>query len=122
MGDPCLRPETGWIGGWAIIVADIIVMANLAEIAGLYGFLLLGIADRRLLAVTVGGVAWIAMMTGVCVIGIEIDARTQRWLLTAEIVTLAVFAVVALVRVYIGHGALIIPRVLVLAVRRVRAR
>ena len=26
----------GWLGGWAIIVADIIVMANLAQIAGLY--------------------------------------------------------------------------------------
>src|SRR4051812_23627970 len=33
-------PSTGWIGGWAIIVADIIVMANLAQIAGLYTFLL----------------------------------------------------------------------------------
>src|SRR3954451_25277452 len=33
-------PSTGWIGGWAIIVADIIVMANLAQIAGLYSFLL----------------------------------------------------------------------------------
>ena len=30
----------GWLGGWAIIVADIIVMANLAQIAGLYSFLL----------------------------------------------------------------------------------
>ena len=32
-----LGPWTGWIGGWAIIVADVIVMANLAQIAGLYG-------------------------------------------------------------------------------------
>ena len=30
------------MGGWAIVVADIIVMANLAQIAGLYGFLLVG--------------------------------------------------------------------------------
>ena len=35
-----MGPWAGWIGGWAIIVADIIVMANLAQIAGLYGFLL----------------------------------------------------------------------------------
>ena len=48
------------------------------------------------------GVAWIAIMTVVCVIGIEVNARTQRWLLTAEIVTLAVFAAVALVRVWLG--------------------
>ena len=31
-----MGPQIGWIGGWAIIVADIIVMANLAQIAGLY--------------------------------------------------------------------------------------
>ena len=37
-----LGPAPGWIGGWAIIVADIVVMANLAQIAGLYTFLLFG--------------------------------------------------------------------------------
>jgi nucleotide-binding universal stress UspA family protein len=37
-----MGPWAGWIGGWAIIVADVIVMANLAQIAGLYGFLLFG--------------------------------------------------------------------------------
>ncbi|MSX03235.1 MAG: amino acid transporter, partial [Actinobacteria bacterium] len=31
-----MGPGLGWIGGWAIIVADVIVMANLAQIAGLY--------------------------------------------------------------------------------------
>ena len=97
-------PKTGWIGGWAIIVADIIVMANLAEIAGRYSFLLVGVHNPSLLAVTAIGVAWIAIMTVVCVIGIEVNARTQRWLLAAEIVTLAVFALVALVRVATGHA------------------
>ena len=38
---------TGWMGGWAIIVADIIVMANLAQIAGRYTFLLFGVHTRR---------------------------------------------------------------------------
>src|SRR3954454_3774838 len=33
-------PSAGWLGGWAIIVADIVVMANLAQIAGLYTYLL----------------------------------------------------------------------------------
>ena len=97
-------PKAGWLGGWAIVVADVIVMANLAEIAGRYSFLLLGIDDPSTLAVTAIGVAWIAIMTVVCVIGIEVNARTQRWLLTAEIATLAAFAVVALVRVFAGHA------------------
>jgi amino acid transporter len=94
-------PTTGWIGGWAIIVADIIVMANLAQIAGLYTFLLFdsSYAPSTFL-VTLVGVVWIAVMTWICVIGIELNAKTQRWLLTAEIVTLAVFSVVALVRVF----------------------
>ena len=30
----------GWLGGWASVVADIVVMANLAQIAGKYTFLL----------------------------------------------------------------------------------
>jgi amino acid transporter len=85
-------PKTGWLGGWAIIVADIVCMANLAEIAGRYSFLLLGFNHPSVVAVTAVGVAWIAIMTVVCVIGIEVNARTQRWLLAAEIVTLAVFA------------------------------
>ena len=37
-----MGPQLGWIAGWAIVVADIIVMANLAQIAGLYTFLLFG--------------------------------------------------------------------------------
>src|SRR5690349_6915102 len=86
------------LGGWAIIVADLIVMANLAQIAGLYSFLLLGIEAPSTLAVTAVGVVWIAIMTAVCVIGVEVNPRTQRWLLTAEIVTLAAFALVAIVR------------------------
>ncbi len=47
-----MGPSVGWIAGWAIIVADVIVMANLAQIAGLYSFLLLGIDDPSTLAVT----------------------------------------------------------------------
>ena len=94
-------PSWGWIGGWAIVVADIIVMANLAQIAGLYSFLLIdSSATPSTAVVTLVGVVWIAVMTWICVIGIELNATTQRWLLTAEIVTLAIFASVALVRVW----------------------
>jgi amino acid transporter len=37
-----LRPKTGWAGGWAIIAADVLVMASLAQVAGQYVFLLFG--------------------------------------------------------------------------------
>jgi amino acid transporter len=102
-----LGPHMGWLSGWAIVAADIIVMASLAQIAGIYTFLLFGwqSAADSLLAVTIVGVIWIAVMTWICVIGIELNAKTQRWLLTAEILTLAVFAVVAIVKVYANSPA-----------------
>ena len=99
-----MGPYAGWIGGWAIIVADIIVMANLAQIAGLYSFRLFdwqSAADSTT-AVTAVGIVWIAIMTAICVYGIELSARTQVGLLGAELLTLGIFAVVALVKVAAG--------------------
>ena len=98
-----IGPRTGWITGWAIIMADLFVMANLAQIAGLYTFLLFdwqSAADSTF-AVTLVGVAWIAVMTWICVVGIELSARTQFFLLGAEVLTLALFSVVALFKVYL---------------------
>jgi amino acid transporter len=101
-----MGPQLGWLAGWAIVVADIIVMANLAQIAGLYTFLLVGwsSAAASTVAVTAVGVLWIVVMTAIVVIGIELSARTQVGLLAAEIFTLALFAVVALVKVYSGSA------------------
>jgi amino acid transporter len=101
-----MGPQLGWIAGWTIVVADVIVMANLAQIAGLYTFLLVGwdSAAASTAAVTAVGVVWIALMTAIVLIGIELSARTQIGLLAAEIVTLAAFAAVALVKVYSGDA------------------
>jgi amino acid transporter len=97
-----MGPWLGWINGWVIVVADIVVMANLAQIAGLYTFKLFGwdAAANSTAAVTTVGVIWIIVMTTIVVIGIELSARTQRWLLSAEILTLTLFSVVALIKVY----------------------
>lgn len=103
-------PITGWMGGWGIIAADVIVMANLAQIAGSYSFTLLGqfgipgVADlsSNVLWSTLAGLAWIAIMTYICYRGIEISARLQYFLLSIEVVVLIIFAVVALTRVFSG--------------------
>jgi amino acid transporter len=102
-----LGPWVGWLGGWAIVVADLVVMANLAQIAGLYSFTLVGwdAAAGSTAAVTAAGVLWIVVMTAITTIGIELSARTQWYLLGAELATLALFAVVALVRVYAGDAS-----------------
>jgi amino acid transporter len=98
-----MGPQLGWIAGWVIVVADIIVMANLAQIAGLYSFELFDISASTA-AVTIVGVVWIIIMTAIVVIGIELSARTQVGLLAAEIFTLALFSVVALIKVYAGSA------------------
>ena len=101
------NPGWGWTGGWAIVVADILVMASLAQVAGQYVFLLFNTQSIGSNAtsgwVLLVGVLWIIAMTYICYRGIEVSARLQRVLLGVEIVMLLVFSVVALTRVGTGH-------------------
>jgi Amino acid transporters len=100
-----MGPRLGWLTGWAIVAADVVVMATLAYIAGVYTFKLFGMeaAANSLLDVSIVAAVWIAVMTWICYVGIELSARIQYVLLTAEIVVLGLFSVVALAHVYIGH-------------------
>jgi amino acid transporter len=102
-----LGPATGWVNGWAIFLADVLVMASLADIAGIYTFKLFGweAAAESTGAVMAAAVVWIAVMTWICYRGIELSARIQQILLSAEILILGLFAVVALVKVYSSHPA-----------------
>jgi amino acid transporter len=97
-----IGPKSGWAAGWAIIVADVLVMPSLAYVAGQYTFQLFnwdsaGNSDWAILA---AGVIWIVVMTWICYVGVELSARTQQILLTIEVLTLTLFAVVALYKVY----------------------
>ncbi len=101
-------PKSGWMGGWGIIAADVLVMASLAQVAGQYVFLLFG-ADGIGSSPSSGwvllvGLGWMALMTYICYRGIELSAAIQRWLLSVEVVMLAILAITALVKVYSGHG------------------
>jgi amino acid transporter len=98
-------PQIGWVNGWAIFLADIIVMASLSEIAANYTYLLVGwhAAANSTFALIVGAVVWIALMTWICYRGIELSARVQTILLSLELFTLSLFVVVALIKVYANH-------------------
>lgn len=105
-------PKTGWLGGWGIIAADTIVMANLAQIAGSYSFVFLGelgipgvaeLGDNVVWSTAVG-IVWIALMTWICYKGIEVSAKLQYGLLAIEVLVLILFAIVALFRVLSGDG------------------
>ncbi|MDK9353539.1 APC family permease [Propionibacterium freudenreichii] len=103
-------PRSGWMGGWMIIASDVIVMANLAAIAGSYSFELanqVGLHNTlssSTLASTIAGVAWIAIMAWICYRGIEFSAKIQYVLLGIELLTLLVFAGTALFRVFAHHA------------------
>ena len=106
-GARAFGPRAGWVGGWAIVVADVLVMASLAQVAGQYIFLLFGATGIGTNPasgwVLLTGVAWIIFMTYICYRGIEVSANFQKALLSIEITMLIVLSVVALVRVGTGH-------------------
>jgi amino acid transporter len=106
-GTRTFGPKTGWAGGWAIVAADVLVMASLAQVAGQYIFLLFnanGIGTNPASGwVLLTGVAWIAFMTFICYVGIEVSANFQKALLSIEVTMLMVLSVVALIRVGTGH-------------------
>src|SRR6266704_3465248 len=99
-------PKTGWFGGWAIVVADVLVMASLAQVAGQYVFLLFnaqGIGTNATSGwVLLVGIMWIVLMTAICYVGIEVSANFQKILLSIELTMLLVLSIVALVKVGAG--------------------
>jgi len=102
-------PKTGWAGGWGIVAADVLVMASLAQVAGVYVFLLFGNTaiggNYTAWQVLLVGIGWIVAMSYICYRGIEVSAWFQRILLTIEIIVLLVLAVTALVKTVVSHPA-----------------
>jgi amino acid transporter len=112
-GTKAFGPKIGWMGGWGIVAADIIVMANLAAIAGSYIYLFIGhfahsdyisgLANNKWWTLLLG-MGWIALMAFVCYIGIEIAAAVQYGLLAVELIMLFILSITALSKVYAGSA------------------
>ena len=127
-----IGPSAGWLGGWAICTTGILVVGSLADVAAFYIFDLFGLDSLRddKVAVTIIAIVIIAVMTMICVLGTELSAHFQRFLIFAQVAALLIFAVVALVKVGAGDAPGGVDRpgaVLVLALRgrrpqRARAR
>ncbi|RYV50102.1 APC family permease [Pengzhenrongella frigida] len=102
-----MGPWFGWIGGWAITLTGVLVIGSLAEVGVRFGLLTVGldgVAESKL-AVTVGAVALILVMTCFCVLGTELSARVQNILILAQVGSLLVFGLVALIKVSQGNAA-----------------
>ena len=90
-------PKAGWIAGWGCIVADLVIMPNLAGVSGQYLVLLFDEKKaNNIYLTTFIGILFIIAMTWICWKGIELSARSQVLLLGTELVVLAAFAVIAI--------------------------
>jgi amino acid transporter len=100
-------PYIGWLGGWAAILATIIVLSNLAGVAVQFFYQLLGDAfdsvyvselwENRLVNV-VTCLAFLAIATWVAYRGITTTEKVQIVLVIFQLAVLFVFAVAALAK------------------------
>ena len=85
-GTKALGPWIGWLGGWGVAVSAIIVLANVAEIAGTYLLLFFGaddLAENAIVRVALG-VVFIVVMTYVSYRGIILSERIQAVLVRSS--------------------------------------
>jgi amino acid transporter len=96
-------PKAGWIAGWGCIVADLVIMPNLAGVSGQYLVLLFSekLSENIWLTTSIG-VLFIIAMCWICWKGIELSARSQVLLLGTEMLVLALFAVISLSKAFSG--------------------
>lgn len=101
-----IGPSAGWIGGWAICTTGILVVGSLADVAAFYIFDLATLDSLRdsKLAVTLFAILIIVVMTAICVIGTELSAHFQRFLIGAQVLALLIFAGAAIFKVAAGDG------------------
>jgi len=97
----------GRMVGWTTVMACVLVMSNLAQVAAIYTYILFGLdsaADSRLAQAGLGTL-FILVMALLAYRGIRIAATTQFILLTIEVLALSWFAISA----FREAGSLSIP-------------
>ncbi|WP_395307898.1 APC family permease [Mycobacterium sp. AMU20-3851] len=104
-------PYVGWMCGWGMVVASIIVLSNLAAIAVEFFYLLIArVAGNPAIADLAGNklvniittLVFIAVATLIASRGITTSERVQYVLVAFQLVVLVVFAVAALI--HVGRG------------------
>ena len=105
-----IHPALGFITGWVIVAADVIVMISLAGVAASSTLTLFGLSDTSVHIIwfdfslsTAIGILWIAVLTWIVIRGIRLSAKMQWFLLAAEYIVVMAFAVWAIVEVYVNH-------------------
>ncbi len=95
-----LHEVAGFFSGWLILLDYILIPALL--------YLFSAVALRPILPAVPAWLwlaAFVAFNAAVNLLGIEFTARVNRYMLTLELVTLALFVALGLFALYTGHGA-----------------
>jgi amino acid transporter len=101
-----LGPWLGWLGGWAVCTTGILVVGSLADVGARHTYELLGLDDQAgsKTAIMILAVAYIVVLTAICIIGTELAAGLQEILIVLQVGALLLFAGVALYKVYDGSA------------------
>ena len=101
-----MGPWAGWMAGWAIATTGILVVGSLADVGARYFYLLVGwdSAAGSKPAVVALAVLIIVVMTAICILGTELSAHVQNWMIIGQVAALLLFAAVALWKVYAGDA------------------
>lgn len=106
-------PWVGWMGGWGLITATILVLSNLAAVAVDFFYLLLaqifnspGIAEwtRNLWVNIPTTIIFIAIAAYVSYRGLDSTQRLQYILVSVQVLAIVVFDIVAIVNAYNNGG------------------
>lgn len=103
-GTKAFGPVTGWIGGWALAVASVMVLANVSEITAIYFWYLVGnngFAENPTIVIWTA-VAFIALMTGISILGLQVGERMQTILVVFQLGLLVAFGVLAFINAASG--------------------
>jgi len=97
-------PWVGWMGGWGVAIAGMIVLANLAQVGSVYFWALLGqeFKEQNDWRIIVVAVLFIAAMTWISWRGVEIGERIQNVLLGIQYLALIIFVIAALTQFFSG--------------------
>lgn len=94
-GAKAFGPRTGWMAGWGVMVAGVIVMASQTEVASKYLLLLIGdgsIAQNKVLVTSFGAVI-IVVMTWISYRDVETGAWTQYLLMALQYAAIIAFCI-----------------------------
>lgn len=106
-------PYIGWMGGWGLITATILVISNLAAVAVEFFYLLLAQVFQKPEVYTWGANLWVNIPTTLVFLalacwisyrGLDSTQKLQYFLVALQIVAIIVFGVMAIQRAYSGDG------------------